>query len=169
MTPQELVANAMLERNPQANRLGIPQQMGAFANSLGMIPTPEQEALHDPLIGPETYGLGNMARKIAPTLPGALGMMLYRGENVGNKMTRGGRFFSTDKEFARQFTQSGLDSQIRQMDFSDNLIHTPKVLPFAGDVSGMDAAIAEARKLGMKAVRVSEGQGQPDSIFVFGD
>jgi hypothetical protein len=71
VTPQEMIANAMLDRNPQANRLGIPQQMGAFANSLGMIPTPEQEALQDPLIGPETYGLGRFGTAM-PMLLGGL-------------------------------------------------------------------------------------------------
>jgi hypothetical protein len=79
MTPQELVAGAMLERNQQANRLGIPQQMGAFANSLGMVPTPQQEALQEPLIAPETYGIGTMLKKAAPMLPGALGMTVYHG------------------------------------------------------------------------------------------
>jgi hypothetical protein len=79
VTPQEMVANAMLDRNPQANRLGIPQQMGAFANSLGMVPTPEQEALQEPLISPETYGIGTMLKKAAPMLPGALGMTVFHG------------------------------------------------------------------------------------------
>jgi hypothetical protein len=79
MTPQELVASAMLDRNPQANRLGIPQQMGAFANSLGMVPTPQQEALQEPLIAPETYGIGTMLKKAAPMLPGALGMTVFHG------------------------------------------------------------------------------------------
>jgi hypothetical protein len=79
MTPQELVAGAMLDRNQQANRLGIPQQMGAFANSLGMTPTPQQEALQEPLISPETYGIGTMLKKAAPMLPGALGMTVFHG------------------------------------------------------------------------------------------
>jgi hypothetical protein len=79
VTPQEMVANAMLDRNQQANRLGIPQQMGAFANSLGMVPTPQQEALQEPLISPETYGIGTMLKKAAPMLPGALGMTVFHG------------------------------------------------------------------------------------------
>jgi hypothetical protein len=69
----------MLDRNQQANRLGIPQQMGAFANSLGMVPTPQQEALQEPLIAPETYGIGTMLKKAAPMLPGALGMTVFHG------------------------------------------------------------------------------------------
>jgi hypothetical protein len=79
MTPQELVAGAMLDRNQQANRLGIPQQMGAFANSLGMVPTPQQEALQDPIIGPETYGIGNLAKK---AFPSAIGLGMAASNNI---------------------------------------------------------------------------------------
>jgi hypothetical protein len=122
MTPQEMVANAMLEQNQQANRLGIPQQMGAFANSLGMVPSPEQEALADPLIGPETYGLGNMgkmAAKAAPIMiPGALGMIsshspiLYQnGPFTVRKAKKGYEVYQDDGVAAKRVATLGSEGQ----------------------------------------------------------
>ena len=36
-------------------------------------------------------------------------MLIYQGRSVHN---RGSKYWTTDKEWARQFTQSGLDSEI---------------------------------------------------------
>jgi hypothetical protein len=83
-------ANLGLERpnlranmaNMQAQRMGVQQQVAGLQKSLAMTPTPEQEALQDPLIGPETYGLGGLAKRItalAPTLAPALGLTVFHG------------------------------------------------------------------------------------------
>lgn len=41
-------------------------------------------------------------------------ILIYRGESVHNKAggPLGGKFFSTDREWARQFTQTGRDSEV---------------------------------------------------------
>ena len=88
---------------------------------------------------------------------------LYRG--VGG--TRQGRnFYSVNRDFAREFTKSGKDSEILTRYISKSDVYQPAELPFAGDVPAVDAAIAAARKAGKKAIRVSEGVDQPSSIFV---
>lgn len=88
---------------------------------------------------------------------------LYRGEYAGNK---GGNYYSTDREFARQFTQSGQDKEIAKRFLPKDKIYEAPTLPFAGNEQAMDAAMEEARKQGFKALRVNEGQGQPPSVFV---
>lgn len=92
------------------------------------------------------------------------GMKIYRGEYSGNK---GGNFFTPDKEFARNFTQSGQDHEILRRYIDDAHIYQPAPPIFAGDVGAVDAAFAQARSQGHRAVRLTEGEGQPDSIFVF--
>jgi hypothetical protein len=91
-------------------------------------------------------------------------LTVYRGEYSGNK---GGNFWTEDKEFARQFTQSGQDREIlvRYMRPSD--IDNRWADTYAGDEAGVDAALAAAKEDDYKAVRLSEGQGEPPSIFVF--
>lgn len=89
---------------------------------------------------------------------------LYRG--VGGD-SGGGNYFTSDPEFARNFTASGRDGEIKVVDIPDTEIHTPSTLPEATNEQQLDAAIAEAKAAGKKAVRVSEGEGQPTSVFVF--
>ncbi len=93
---------------------------------------------------------------------------VYRGESAGNRGAFGaGRHYTRDWEFARQFTQSGLDREIRTEVIDSADVYAPDTLPFAGDEKAMDAAIAEARARGFKAVMLSEGKDQPESVFVF--
>jgi hypothetical protein len=91
-------------------------------------------------------------------------LTVYRGVYHGNK---GGVFWTEDREFARQFTQSGRDHEIlvRYMRASD--VYTRSSSVYAGDDAGVDAAIAAARAAGCKAVMLSEGPGQPYSFLVF--
>jgi hypothetical protein len=91
-------------------------------------------------------------------------LTIYRGENAGNK---GGNFWTQDKGFAREFTQSGRDSEIRAKKINPDKIHDVSGSVFAGDVAAMDAAMAEAKKLGKAGIKVSEGANQPPSIFLF--
>ena len=90
-------------------------------------------------------------------------LTVYRGENTANK---GGNYWTGDPEFARQFTQSGLENEIKRSTLSAADVYTPPTPVFAGDAKGVDAAIGEARRLGKSVVRFSEGKGQPDSFYV---
>lgn len=91
---------------------------------------------------------------------------IYRGEYSGNK---GGKFWTTDPEFARQFTQSGLDREImtRKIYLSDIYLGSADV--YAGDPDAIDAEIAKVRaeEDDYKAVLLDEGPDQPKSIYVF--
>ncbi|CAB4139281.1 hypothetical protein UFOVP345_33 [uncultured Caudovirales phage] len=96
----------------------------------------------------------------------AADIVLYRGENSGN---RGGSFWSTDQEFARNFTQSGRDSEISTRSISGSEIYRPPSPVYAGDVEAVDRAIEAAKKADKKAVYLQEGRGggEPESVFVF--
>jgi hypothetical protein len=92
-------------------------------------------------------------------------IVVYRGEYTGN---RGGPFWTPDREFARQFTQSGQDHEIKVRYVDPYDIYTD-VKPYGGDPDAIDAAIAQAKAddIGFKAVWCSEGAGEPDSLFVY--
>jgi hypothetical protein len=90
-------------------------------------------------------------------------LTLYRGEYSGNK---GGRHYSTDFEFAKLFTQSGKASEVATVKIRKRDVHVPSPIPYAGDEEAMDAAVAEATKLGKSAVMLSEGTGQPNSVYI---
>lgn len=89
---------------------------------------------------------------------------IYRGEGVTNA---GGKYWTQDREFARQFTQSGRDHEIKSANIDEAHIYQPPSPVYAGDPDAIDAVVAEARKAGFKAVRLDEGVDQPPSIFVF--
>lgn len=95
-------------------------------------------------------------------------IILYRGELSAGKK---GNYFTPDKEFARQFTRSGRDSEIRQLVVDDSRIYKKEPLPKAygydmdDGKNDMDIAIEEARQNGFNAIWVDEGQGQPNSVF----
>ena len=96
---------------------------------------------------------------------GAGRINLWRGESSHN---RGGRFWSTDRGWARQFTQSGLDSEVRGMSMRAGEIWRPEPLPSAVDAVALDRAGGEARAGGFRAFWVDEGPGQPESVYVMG-
>lgn len=87
----------------------------------------------------------------------------YRGEFSGN---RGGKYYSTSRGFAREFTQTGRDEEVTTIRLKTKDILTKSELPYAGDADAVDAAVNEARVGNYRAVRLSEGQGQPDSIHM---
>lgn len=91
-------------------------------------------------------------------------LTVYRGEYSGNKA---GMFWSEDREFARQFTQSGRDHEIIVRHLYPGDVYKQSADVYAGDEAGVDAAIAAAKAAGYKAVMLSEGPGQPHSFFVF--
>lgn len=90
---------------------------------------------------------------------------IHRGESVHNRKggPMKGKYYSTDKEYARNFTQSGQDHEI-----VTKRIHKGHVLDkkhvFAGD--DIEPHLKEAKEKGFKAVRFNEGKDQPDSIYV---
>ncbi len=88
---------------------------------------------------------------------------LYRGMATGGQ----GHYYSPDKEWARQFTQSGQDHEIQERHVKTDDIHEPDEPIEANDVEGVDKAISDAKTAGKKAVRLSEGKKQPDSVHVF--
>jgi hypothetical protein len=89
---------------------------------------------------------------------------LYRGWAVGGK----GHYFTTDREWARQFTQSGQDKEIQQVKLKHSDIYKAPTLPraFGTDDTEMDKVISLARSKGFKAIWVDEGSGQPNSVFM---
>lgn len=93
---------------------------------------------------------------------------IYRGEHQGNK---GGHYYSLNKEFARQFTQSGQDKEIITRKINPNLIYDArneeKPLPDANNEQDFDNAMRRAKELGFQGFRLTEGINQPDSIFIF--
>lgn len=96
----------------------------------------------------------------------AKSITLYRGESVYNK---GGNYWTTDKEWARNFTQSGLDKEIRVKSFLEESIYVADKLPFAANENEIDNTILEAKKKGFKAILVNEGVGQPNSVLMVGN
>ena len=91
---------------------------------------------------------------------------IHRGQSSNNKKggPMGGRFFSTDKEWSRQFTQSGRDNEIISHKISKSHI-MDKSHVYAGD--DIEPHLKEAKLKGFKAVRFNEGNGEPHSIYVF--
>jgi hypothetical protein len=94
-------------------------------------------------------------------------LILYRGEMTCGQQ---GNYYTADREWARQFTQSGQNHEIRVIQLDPNLIYRADVLPraFGAEDPAFDQAIAEAKRQGKKAIWVDEGKGQPNSVFVFG-
>ena len=91
---------------------------------------------------------------------------LYRGRNNAQE---GNNYYSPDREWARQFTQSGRDSEIQRRYIAEDRILRLDPLPkaYGTDDDELDRAIAAARADGFAAVWVDEGTGEPESVFVF--
>jgi hypothetical protein len=116
------------------------------------------------------YGNALMMGTTAPK--GATSSLpIYRGQYRGTEPS--GNFFSEDHEFAKQFTRSGLDEQVITRHIDPAAIYHPPEPVYAGDEEAVDAAIAEAKRQGLRAVRLSEARGsapgekEPASLFVF--
>lgn len=88
---------------------------------------------------------------------------IYRGESVYN---RGGRYWSTDREWTRQFTQSGRDSEIKIARIESSRIYRENPLPHCTDEAAMENAIKIAKEQGFAAIWVNEGLNEPNSIYV---
>jgi len=88
---------------------------------------------------------------------------LFRGESIYN---RNGNFYATNREQARQYTQSGRDSEIRVAYLESSQIYKANPLPFAGNENEMTVAMQYATTNGFGAIWADEGQGEQPSIFV---
>lgn len=93
----------------------------------------------------------------------AKSIRLYRGESQYNK---GGHYWTTDKEWARQFTQSGRPSEVRSMTFPVEMIFRNDPLPFATNATELDTTEQLALEKGFNAFWVNEGSGQPESVYI---
>jgi hypothetical protein len=91
---------------------------------------------------------------------------VYRGVSEGNK--KYDNFWTTKKEWARQFTQSGLDREIKQRTIDTSVIMKREnaPLPRACSDKDFDQAIKDAEFGKFDAFWVNEGQGEPPSIYV---
>jgi len=105
---------------------------------------------------------GNMYRsskKIASIIS------IYRGENASNK--KGGKFWTQDKGWAAQFTQTGKVEEVKSKRIDSKDIYVVENPPYAGDPDAIDEIVKEAKKKGYKAVKLDEGRNEPQSIYVF--
>jgi hypothetical protein len=91
-------------------------------------------------------------------------VQVFRGESTYNK---GGNYYTTDREWARQFTQSGQDKEVFKGWIKEDRIYRPEPLPSATSEKEFDTAIAEAKAKGYSAVWFDEGVGEPNSVYVF--
>ena len=91
-------------------------------------------------------------------------LVVYQGRSVYNKKSK---FFTTDKEFARNFTQSGQDHEIVVAEINSKMIYKQNPLPMASSENEFDECMSIAKNKGYSAFWLNEGQRQPPSIFVF--
>ncbi len=76
-------------------------------------------------------------------------------------------YYSTDFDFARDFTPSWLESEVKKAHIIPDDILIEKELPSANNEKEISSIINKAKKLWKRAIMVSEGKWQPNSIFVF--
>ena len=92
---------------------------------------------------------------------------IYRGEYTGNK---NGHYYSLDKDFARQFTQTGQEKEVITKQINLSLIYDArnegKPLPDANNEEDFDNAMTRTKELGLSGFRLTEGLNQPDSIYM---
>lgn len=93
-------------------------------------------------------------------IPGAVN--IYRGKNAYQK---GSQYYSPSKEWARQFTQSGLEKEVVETFIKKTDVYIKDPLPEATSETQHDLAIKEAIDKGYKAIMLSEGRGEPNSIY----
>lgn len=92
-------------------------------------------------------------------------MKIYRGRNAYQQGD--GHYWSTDKEWARQFTQSGLDREISEKVINADKLLKLNPLPKATHESEIDNAIKIGMQNGFIGMLVDEGFNQPNSVYLF--
>ena len=91
---------------------------------------------------------------------------MYRGVSAYNRT--GNNWYTTDKEWARQFTQSGQDKEIIQKTINTSVIMKRENIPLpqATIPEAIDQAIKDSKFGKFDAFWVDEGNNQPTSIYV---
>ena len=113
----------------------------------------------------QQYGNALLMGTAAPT-----SLPIFRGQYRGTEPS--GNFFSEDRDFAKQFTRQGLDQEVIARHIDPSAVYNPPKPVYAGDEAAVDEAIAEAKRQGLSAVRLSEAKGrapgeqEPASLFV---
>ena len=98
---------------------------------------------------------------------------IYRGENTSseNKGKGGVGYHTVDKDFASQFTQTGQASEVKARKINSGFVYDAREhggeLPSANNEVSFDKGMADAKAKGYSAFRLSEGKGEPESIYVF--
>lgn len=101
--------------------------------------------------------------KYASQIKLAKSIRLYRGKSQYNK---GGKYWTPNKEWAMQFTQSGLPSQVESRTFPVERIFINNPLPSAINAEELDATEELAVENGYSAFWVNEGMDQPESVYI---
>lgn len=110
--------------------------------------------------------LGNMLREGGYEVTGRGKFEnIYRGE--GGTSRKGGSYWSPSAEWAKQFTQTGRIEEVKKAFIKSDDIYTAKELPYAGNPDAIDKAVTHAKNKGFKAVRLSEGTNEPQSVYIF--
>lgn len=89
---------------------------------------------------------------------------IYRGYD-NNYTPKKGNYYSTDKEYAREFAFGAEDKNIINSNVKKSDVLIKDKLPRATSEEELTLAINEAKKNGYKAVMVDEGPGQANSVF----
>ena len=90
-------------------------------------------------------------------------VIMYRGLSVYNE---NGNYYTPDKEWARQFTQSGQDKEIISVKITESRIYIADELPRAYDEQSFDDGLKEAKEKGFGAFLLDEGNNEPPSVYV---
>ena len=92
-------------------------------------------------------------------------LTIYQGRNVYNKDSK---YFTIEKEWAKQFTQSGQEREITVAKIDSRVIYEEQPLPQATNEKMLEKTIevARAKNQGYKAIWVDEGIREPRSIFI---
>jgi hypothetical protein len=110
---------------------------------------------HDVIMSPDGHEICVIDPTVISTpLPA---IKLYRGESVYNK---GGNFYTTDPEWARQFTQSGQLHEVKSASLVAGKIYDPPQEVYAGDPDKVDVAMQSGR-----AREKTSGQDQATSLL----
>ena len=111
-------------------------------------------------------GIPNIVTKCPVCVDKPKNIKVYRGVSAYNRS--GNNWYTTDKEWARQFTQSGQDKEIIQKTINTSVIMKREnvPLPQATNPDDIDQAITDAKFGKFDAFWVDEGQNQPLSIYV---
>lgn len=103
--------------------------------------------------------IGKIRESISETLT------IYQGRSVYNKNSK---YFTTNKEWAQQFTQSGRENEITIAQIDPKVIYGDAPLPQATNEKMLEKTIevAKAKNKDYKAIWVDEGIREPRSIFI---